>query len=117
MGTNINEGAHFKTPPELPHGLNGIIIHYKARFGSNCIIYQQVTVGGKDGKAAEFGDNVMIGSGAKIIGGCKIGNNVTIGANTVVTKDIPDNMTVVGAQIRILPKKNFENISQFMDIN
>ena len=102
MGTNINQGAFYKTPPELPHGLNGIIVHYKARFGSNCVIYQQVTIGGKDHKAATIGNNVSIGAGAKIIGGVHIGNNVVIGANTVVTKDIPDNKTVVGAQMRIL---------------
>lgn len=102
MGTNINQGAHFQTPPELPHGLNGIIIHYKASIGENCTIYQQVTIGGKNSKAAKIGNNVSIGAGAKIIGGVNIGNNVIIGANTVVTKDIPDNSTVVGAQMRIL---------------
>lgn len=102
MGTNINQGAEYLSPPYLPHGLNGIIVHYKAKFGYSCTIYQQVTIGGKDGKAATIGNNVVIGSGAKIIGGVNIGNNVIIGANTVVTKDIPDNVTVVGAQMRIL---------------
>ena len=102
MGTNINCGAKFKTPPHLPHGLNGIVINYQASFGENCCIFHQVTIAGKDGAAATIGDNVLIGAGAKIIGGVKIGNNVKIGANTVVTKDIPDNSTVVGASMRIL---------------
>ena len=102
MGTNLNYGAQFSTPPILPHGLNGIIIHYKATLGANCKIYQQVTIAGKNSEAAQIGDNVSIGAGAKIIGGVKIGNNVVIGANTVVTKDIPNNSTVVGAQMRFL---------------
>ena len=59
---------------------------------------------GSDGGVPQFGDNVMIGAGARIIGGCMIGNNVSIGAGTVVTKDIPDNSTVVGAAVRIFTK-------------
>lgn len=106
MGTNINTGAYYKTPPDLPHGLNGIIVHYKARFGENCRIYQQVTIGGKNGKAAEFGDNVIIGSGAKVIGGVTVGNNVIIGANAVITKDVPDDTIVVGAPNRYIPRKD-----------
>ena len=102
MGTNLNDGAFFKTPPNLPHGLNGIIVHYYAKIGSNCTIYHQVTIAGKHGKAAVIGDNVSIGAGAKILGGVKIGDNVVIGANTVVTKDIPSNSKVVGASMRIL---------------
>lgn len=99
---NINSGASFLTPPNLPHGLNGIIIHHKAIIGANCKIYQQVTIGGVRGEAPNIGNNVMIGAGAKVLGGIKIGNNVKIGANTVVTKDIEDNCTVVGSQFRIL---------------
>ena len=105
MGTDLNYGASFKTPPHLPHGLNGIIINHRAVFGKNCTIFHQVTIGsGRDGRAPSFGDNVMIGAGAKIIGGCKIGNNVSIGAGAVVTKDIPDNSTVVGAAVRIFDR-------------
>ena len=96
MGTNLNYGAQFKSPPHLPHGLNGIIIHPETVIGENCIIYQQVTIAGKYGRSAEIGDNVSIGAGAKIVGAVKIGSNVIIGANTVVTKDCPDNSKVVG---------------------
>jgi serine O-acetyltransferase len=49
-----------------------------------------------------LGDNVYIGPGAKIIGGIKIGNNVAIGANCVVTKNIPDNSVVVGIPGRVI---------------
>lgn len=53
-----------------------------------------------------IGDNVFIGCGAKIIGGVHVGNNVCIGANCVVTKDIPDNSTVVMPEFRIIPRKS-----------
>lgn len=103
MGTNINRGAIFKTPPILPHGLNGIIISYYAVIGKNCVIRQQVTIAqNNNNEAPIIGDNVVIGAGAKIIGNVKIGNNVIIGANAVVTKDVEDNRTVVGVPARVI---------------
>lgn len=102
MGTNLNYGAKFKSPPHLPHGLNGIIVHPETVVGENCTIYQQVTIAGKDGRSSVIGDNVSIGAGAKIIGGVKIGSNVIIGANTVITKDCPDNSKVVGGGMRFI---------------
>ncbi len=108
MGTNINEGAKFKTPPKLPHGLNGIIISYYAEIGANCVIRQQVTIAQKNkNEAAIIGDNVIIGAGAKIIGGVTIGNNVVIGANAVVTKSFPDNCVIAGVPAKII--KEVEN--------
>lgn len=95
---------------KFPH-LNGIIIHDTARIGSNCTIFHQVTIGISESesddadysrKAPKVGDNVMIGAGAKLIGSIAIGNNVKIGANAVVTKNIPSNVTVVGANRVIL---------------
>ncbi len=92
----------------LPHGLYGIFISQGAIIGDNCCIFQHVTIGSNNLNgsantgAPTIGNNVYIGAGAKIIGKCKIGNNVRIGANTVVTKDIPDNVTVVGAECRII---------------
>lgn len=104
MGTNLNCGAKFKSPPRLPHGLNGIIIHYNAQIGHNCTIHQQVTIGEKDDLAANIGDNVFIGAGAKIIGGVTIGDNVKIGANCIIVEDIPSNSTVVMPKPRIIIK-------------
>jgi serine O-acetyltransferase len=52
-----------------------------------------------------IGDNVFIGPGAKLFGNITIGNNVAIGANTVITKDIPDNSVVVGSQSKIISSK------------
>ncbi len=108
LGTDINQGAIFETRPELPHGLNGIIVHLKAHVGANAVIWQQVTIGSSGGGTPWIGDNCKIGAGAKILGGVHIGNNVTIGANTVVTKDVPDNVTVVGASMRIIEKETKE---------
>lgn len=106
MGTNINQGAKFKTPPKLPHGLNGIIISYYATIGKNCVIRQQVTIAQNDeGKAPTIKDNVVIGAGAKLIGDITIGNNVVIGANAVVVKDVPDNCVVGGVPARIIKRK------------
>lgn len=102
MGTGFGWGAQFETPPCLPHFLNGIIISYYAKIGKNCTILQQVTIAEEDGKAAEIGDNVMIGAGARIIGDVHIGNNVKIGANAVVVNDVPDNCTAVGVPARII---------------
>ena len=95
----------FESRPELPHGLNGIIVHLKAHIGKNAVIWQQVTIGSSGGGTPYIGDNCKIGAGAKILGGVIIGNNVTIGANTVVTKDIPDNTVVVGTGMRIIEKE------------
>lgn len=101
MGTHRNYGAVFASPPHLPHGLNGIIVSHNAVIGRNCTILHQVTIGeGKNG-VPRIGNNVMIGAGAKVIGGIHIGNNVKIGAGCVVTKDIPDGATVVGAEVKI----------------
>lgn len=106
IGTYKGGGAYFKSPPRLPHNLNGIIIATEAIIGKNCTIMQQVTIGknGKDEGAPTIGDNVFIGAGAKIIGPINVGNNVKIGANAVVVKDIPDNATVVN-EFRIIERK------------
>ncbi len=92
FGTHISKCAYFKSPPYLPHGIKGIIISNQAVIGKEVTIYHQVTIGGgKDGGSPVIGDYCLIGPGAKIIGGIRIGNNVKIGANCVVVKDIPEN--------------------------
>lgn len=107
MGTDLNGGALFKTPPRLPHGLNGIIISPYAKIGSNITIFHQVTIA-DDAKdfhnAPTIGDNVMIGAGAILIGKITIGNNVKIGAGAIVVENIPDNAVVVGGKARIIIK-------------
>ena len=85
----------------LEHGGNGVVIHAKSIIGDNARIFHQVTLGintfDRDNYGAPvIGDNVYIGCGVKIIGHVRIGDNVRIGANAVVTKDIPSNCTAVG---------------------
>ena len=88
----------------FPH-MSGIIISYFSKIGDDCVICQQVTIGRNrfhdyekaPVKAPVIGNKVFIGAGAKIIGPITVGDNVRIGANTVVTKDVPSDCTVVGA--------------------
>lgn len=105
MGTHRNFGAKFAEAPALPHGLNGIIVSHNAVIGKNCTIFHQVTIGEGRGGAPVIGDNVLIGAGAKIIGGIRIGNNVRIGAGCVVMEDIPDNATVFPDEVRYIIRK------------
>jgi serine O-acetyltransferase len=100
-------------PPETEIGsgfyighFSGIIVNDKCVIGKNCNISHGVTLGeasrGKNKGCPTLGDNIYIGPGAKIIGAIKIGNNVAIGANCVVTKNIPDNAVVVGVPGKII---------------
>jgi serine O-acetyltransferase len=75
----------------IPHA-NGIVIHPDSIIGVNCTIFQQVTLA----SVVNLGYHVDIGAGAKLLGPLNIGNNVRIGANAVVTKDVKDDDTVVG---------------------
>ncbi len=91
-------------PPSLPHPY-GIIVHSQAEIGRGVTIMQQVTIGGKHGTdlAPCIDDHVYIGAGAKVLGGIRVGRGATIGANAVVTKDVPPGATVVGAN-RVLQR-------------
>lgn len=101
FGTNLNSGTIFDSPPNLPHGPNGIIVGHDLHIGTNCTIYQQVTIAHGGG---HIGDNVMLGAGSKVLSGVRVGNNVKIGANCVVVENIPDNATVVLPKPRIILK-------------
>ena len=85
----------------------GIVIHNGTRIGKDVVIGHQVTLGGRDlsSAAPEVGDGVYIGAGAKILGAVRIGVGATVGANAVVTKDVPAGAVVVGGN-RILPKQS-----------
>ena len=84
----------------------GIIISGGAVIGRNCNISQGVTIGiagkGKNRGIPIIGEGVYIGAGAKLIGKIHVGNNVAIGANAVVTKDVPDNAVVGGIPAKII---------------
>lgn len=83
------------------HGFSTIVS--AERIGCNCKIYQQVTIGYNHKlQAPIIGDNVEICCGAKVIGGIRIGNNVLIGANAVVVKDVPDNSIIAGIPAKVI---------------
>ena len=83
-----------------------IVVHAYSRIGRNCNITQGVTLGqgnrGRNKGYPVLGDNVYIGPGAKIVGAVKVGSNVAIGANCVVTKDVPDNAVVAGVPGKVI---------------
>ena len=84
----------------------GVVISTRARIGRNCNISQGVTIGassrGDRAGAPTIGDNVYIGPGAKVLGAIQVGNDVAIGANAVVTRDVPDHSVVVGIPARVV---------------
>ena len=95
--------CRIRFPIHLPHPY-GIVIHSKTVIGSGVTVMQQVTLGGKSPEepdAPVIEDDVRIGAGAKILGRVRIGRGAIIGANAVVTRNVPTYATVVGAN-RIL---------------
>lgn len=100
--TNIDKGLY------IVHW-GGIVINPNCIIGKNLTISQGVTLGqvsrGERRGSPRIGNNVYIGPGAKVIGNISIGNNSAIGANCVVTKDIPDNAVVVGIPGKVISYK------------
>lgn len=94
----IGEGTVFG------YGGLGVVLHHRSVLGKGCHVDQQVTIGGTSKKidVPIIGDNVYIGTGAKILGPIRIGSNVVIGANAVVISDIPDGSLVVGVPGKII---------------
>lgn len=89
---------------KFAYGGIGVVIHARAVVGRNCMIGQGVAISGKSGwyEVPVIGDNVEIHAGARVLGPVKIGDNVIIGANAVVVKDVPDNCVVAGVPARII---------------
>lgn len=102
-GIEIHPGAVIGKNLFIDHGF-GVVIGETCIIGDNVIIYQGVTLGGTGKESGKrhpnVGNNVFIGSGAKILGNINIGNNVKIGAGAVVLSDVLDNVTVVGVPAR-----------------
>jgi len=87
----------------IQHGFSTMIL---ADIGSNCWINQQVTIGSKNGTGLPtIGNNVRITAGAKVLGKIKLGDNVVVGANAVVVKDVPSDCVVGGVPARIIKKE------------
>ena len=93
-------------------GHNGpIVINKTAKIGNNVNLSQFTTIGSNEDHAATIGDNVYIGPSVCIIEDVKIGDNATIGAGSVVTKDIPDNATAAGNYAKVL---NYNNPGRYI---
>jgi len=98
-GIEIHPGATIGKGLFIDHG-TGIVIGETAEIGDNVTLYQGVTLGGtgkeKGKRHPTVGDNVVVASGAKVLGSFKVGDNSKIGAGSVVLKEVPPNSTVVG---------------------
>ena len=115
-GIEIHPGAKIGKNLFIDHGM-GVVIGETSEIGNNVTIYHAVTLGGSspsidserqrhEKRHPIIGDDVVIGSGAQIIGPIKVGNNSRIAANAVVVKDVPDNATMVGIPAKAVKLEN-----------
>jgi len=117
-GIEIHPGATIGHGLFIDHGM-GVVIGETCEIGDNVLIYQGVTLGGtgKDtGKRhPTIGNNVMIGSGGKVLGPFKVGDNSRIGAGSVVLREVPPDCTVVGVPAQIVKRSDSVKIISDLD--
>src|SRR5690349_16842980 len=98
-GIEIHPGATIGRRFFIDHGM-GVVIGETTEIGDDCLLYQGVTLGGtgneKGKRHPTLGNNVVVGTGAKVLGNIRIGDHVKVGAGSVVVHPVPDNSTVVG---------------------
>lgn len=109
-GIEIHPGATIGRRVFIDHGF-GVVIGETAEIGDDCTIYQGVTLGGTSlAKGAKrhptLGRGVIIGAGAKVLGGFTVGEGAKVGSNAVVTKEVPPGATAVGNPARIILKEH-----------
>ena len=108
-GIEIHPGATIGKRCFIDHGM-AVVIGETTEIGDDVTIYQAVTLGGTGKETGKrhptIGNNVVISSGAKVLGPFRVGNNSKIGAGSVVLKEIPDNCTVVGIPGKIVKRGN-----------
>ncbi|MBO8136908.1 MAG: serine O-acetyltransferase [Desulfotomaculum sp.] len=118
-GIEIHPGAKIGEGLFIDHGA-GVVIGETAEIGDNVTIYQGVTLGGtgkeKGKRHPTIGNNVVISSGAKVLGSFTVGDNVKIGAGSVVLKPVPPNCTVVGVPGKVVVR-NGEKVPKVPDID
>jgi serine O-acetyltransferase len=104
-GIEIHPGATIGRRFFIDHGM-GVVIGETTEIGDDVLLYQGVTLGGTGNEQGKrhptLGNNVVVGTGAKVLGSIRIGNNVKIGAGSVVVHPVPDYSTVVGIPGRIV---------------
>ncbi len=117
-GIEIHPGATIGEGLFIDHG-HGVVIGETAIIGDNVTLYQGVTLGGtgkEHGKRhPTLEDNVMVGTGAKVLGSITIGANSMIGAGSVVLENVPPNSTVVGVPGRVVKRDNVRVPSADLD--
>lgn len=117
-GIEIHPGAKIGKGLFIDHGM-GIVIGETAEIGDNCTLYQNVTLGGtgkdKGKRHPTIGNNVLIGSGAKVLGPFTVGDNSKIAANAVVLTEVPENSTAVGVPARVVRINNKKVSSMDLD--
>lgn len=116
-GIEIHPGAQIGQRLFIDHGM-GVVIGETCVIGDNVVIYQGVTLGGTGKERGKrhptIGNNVVIGSGAKVLGSFSVGDNSSIGSNAVVLREVPNNCTVVGNPGRIV-RRNGEKVRDRLD--
>ena len=104
-GVEIHPGATIGTGFFIDHGM-GVVIGETTEIGDYVTLFQGVTLGGTGKERGKrhptLGNHVVVGAGAKVLGGIRIGDNVKVGANAVVLRSVPANSTVVGNPGRIV---------------
>jgi serine O-acetyltransferase len=119
-GIEIHPGATIGRRLFIDHGM-GVVIGETAEIGDDCTLYQGVTLGGtgkeKGKRHPTLGNNVLVASGAKVLGSFTIGDNSRIGAGSVVLREVPPDSTVVGIPGRIVMQdgKKIPSPSQDLD--
>ncbi len=110
-GIEIHPGAKVGRRLFIDHGM-GVVIGETAEIGDDVLLYQGVTLGGTGHERGKrhptLGDNVVVGTGAKVLGNIVIGNHVRVGAGSVVIRSVPDHSTVVGVPGRIVRSRGAE---------
>jgi serine O-acetyltransferase len=112
-GIEIHPGATIGRRFFIDHGM-GVVIGETAEIGDDVLLYQGVTLGGtgneKGKRHPTLGSHVVVGSGAKVLGNIRIGDNVKIGAGSVVVHPVPDNSTVVGIPGRVVRTRTEDGV-------
>lgn len=111
-GIEIHPGAQIGKQFFIDHGM-GVVIGETTIIGDNVLVYQGVTLGGTGKETGKrhptLKNDIVVGSGAKILGNITIGNNVRVGAGSVVIENVPDDSTVVGIPGRVVVHKGQKN--------
>lgn len=97
----------------LGYGGIGCVVHSLSEVGENCQIAQNVTLAAKDGKAPKIGNNVFIGANSVVIGGVEIGDNCFIGALSLVNKSFPANSIIAGCPARLIRKRDSKELEEY----